>query len=301
MHKDNHYDIVHSIILLQGQTIIIDRVRDKKNSKQQPPETGRQPPKEWPQIQSQPTLVTSKVESDRISDTLRWRQGERAPREMYRESDAVVCGNIMYLIPADNEVYAYDATKVWSQLPNCPHEWCSLAVINNLLTTIGGGILTPTNKLFSLTGEGNDRRWTEKFPPMPTKRSSTTSLCTKTSLIVIGGDQEVFDSLTTVEVMKTETYQWSSAADLYHPVSNASAAVCGDRIYVMSRFDPSVYICFLSTLLQSCSALSSHFTSALPPSTKESSSVWKRVTDLPVHNATFVSLNGQLLAVGGNT
>ena len=265
-----------------------------EKKKQQPPVAGQQPPKAWSWIESQ---LKREVETDRISVKQRWRRGERAPREMYRESDAVVCGNMMYLIPADNKVYAYDASpasKGWSQLPNCPHEWCSLAIINNLLTTIGGGVLSPTNKLFSLTGEGDDRRWAEKFPPMPTKRSNTTSLCTETSLVVIGGDREVFDPLATVEVMNTETYQWSRAAGLYHPVSNASAAVCYNRIYIMNRFDTSVYMCSLSTLLQSCSSLS------LPPSTKDSS-VWKRITDVPVHNATCVSLSGQLLAVGGNT
>lgn len=132
----------------------------------------------------------------------------------------------------------------------CPHEWCSIAVINNILTTVGGGVLIPTNKLFSLVGEGDDRRWIEKFPPMPTKRSNTTSLCTKTSLLVIGGDRKVFDSLATVEVMTIETHEWSRAASLYHPVSNASAAVCGDRIYVMNISLHVLFECPPPVLLQ---------------------------------------------------
>ena len=274
-------------------------------TKQQPSTSHRETvmPQRESQKQAQPTVIVRSGVENRVSVKLRWRRGERAPKEMYRESDAVVSGSMMFLNPADNEIYAYDATcatKGWSQLPKCPHEWCSLAVVNKLLTTVGGGILTPTNKLFSLTGEGNGRRWTEKFPPMPTMRSNTTSLCTKTSLIVVGGDREIFNPLATVEVMNTETYQWSRAANLFHPVTNASAAVCGDRIYVMNRFSSSVYTCSLSVLLQSCSSLSSHLTSALPSSAKASTNVWSQITDAPVCNTTCVSLNGELLAIGGS-
>ncbi len=280
---------------MQNQTTLGVPLTDEK--KWQPP--GR---KARTQIQSPPTLSVSEsgVKRDSISVKLKWRWGERAPREVYRESDAVVCGNRMYLIPADNDIYVYDATKGWSELPNCPHEWSSLAIINNLLTTIGGGILTTTNKLFSLTGEGDNRRWTEEFPPMPTKRSNATSLCIKISLVVIGGDREIFRSLATVEVMNTETRQWSTAASLYHPVSiaNASAAICNDRIYLINRFDKSVYACFLSTLLEACISESS--SSVLSPSSIYGS-IWERVMNIPVCNATCVSLNGMLLAVGGNT
>ena len=94
---------------------------------------------------------------------------------------------------------------------------CSIAVINNSLTTIGGEVKhTVTNKLFSFTD--GDESWTEKFPPMPTKRRDTAALCTETSLIVAGGVGET-GGLLTVKVMNTNTLlQWSSAADLPHPV-----------------------------------------------------------------------------------
>lgn len=65
----------------------------------------------------------------------------------------------------------------------------------------------------------------------------------------------------------------------------------------MDRFDKSVYRCFLSTLLESCSSESSSI--AWLQSTN--SSVWSRIMDVKASNATCVSLNGQLLVVGGNT
>ena len=62
----------------------------------------------------------------------------------------------------------------------------------------------------------------------------------------------------------------------------------------------SVYTCSFSALLQSCSSRSlgaHHLANAPSPSTK--TSVWSRVTDLPVTFSTCVSLRGRLLAVGG--
>ena len=52
---------------------------------------------------------------------------------------------------------------------------------------LGAPIYPVTNQLFSFTMEGGVRRWTEKFPPMPTKQWGATALCTGTALIVAGG------------------------------------------------------------------------------------------------------------------
>ena len=65
------------------------------------------------------------------------------------------------------------------------------------LTTIGGGPLT--NKLMSLT---NEYKWMEKFPPMPTRRMLSTTVCTGTVLIIAGGAGQRFKSLATVKVLK---------------------------------------------------------------------------------------------------
>ena len=81
-------------------------------------------------------------------------------------------------------------------LPRCPYGLCSLAVINDQLTTIGG---SRTNKLFSL----QKGQWKEVFPPMPTKRYGTTAVTTKEHLIVAGGSTA--EKVTTEEVMDTKT------------------------------------------------------------------------------------------------
>ena len=79
---------------------------------------------------------------------------------------SAVNGCVAYFRPSKSKsVFAYNSTNnKWSELPN---SYVSLAMINSLLTAIGGKIPNNelTNSLLSLT----DNKWTEQFPPMPTK------------------------------------------------------------------------------------------------------------------------------------
>ena len=79
---------------------------------------------------------------------LSWNEEEKAPCLMRRGSDAVVSGKYIYIRHAGTkEVYEYNSTtKVWIRLPDCPFRSCSLAILKNLLTTIGG--IPFTNQLF---------------------------------------------------------------------------------------------------------------------------------------------------------
>ena len=242
---------------------------------------------------------------------LKWRGGKKSPCGMNRHCDATADGNKVYVRNQDTMmVYCYNATSdSWSQLPDSLLEGASITIINGWLTTIGGNsrttlILRYSNELFSLTGKGNERRWTKKFPPMPTKRSDTIALCTQTVLIIAGGlgDYGMDGVLSTVEVMNIENHQWSSAADLLEPVFVASVTICGDQLYVLGginkcrKYTKSVQTCSVSALLQSCipSLLEEKISILLVDTT-----VWKEVAYLPVTHSTCQSIQGQLLAVGG--
>ena len=218
-----------------------------------------------------------------------WKKGGKALFRMSACCNAVADDSVMY-IRTGNKVCAYTAsTFSWCQLPDSPTHDCPSVIINNLLTIIGGYFDYPgvTNKLFSLAGEGGDRRWSEKFPPMPTKRCRATGLCTVTSLIVAGGEGEGRIRLQTVEVMNTETLQWSTAADLPEPLCEAPGTICSNRIYVLSRSgSKSMYTCFASDLFQSYSSGSK-------------ADLWSRVAGPPVIRTTCVSVCGRQLAIGG--
>ena len=239
---------------------------------------------------------------------MKWRKGRKALNAMYRASGAVVQGSAVYLRPGGtNQVHGYNsATNVWFQLPDCPHNFFSLAVVDNLLTAIGGRqAYQNTNTLLSLTEEGRDRKWVEMFPPMPTKRDCTCSVSSGAALIVIGGQRDGGVVLSTVEVMDVSTKVWTTAASLPEPLYDASRTICGDRVYVLGAMTrshtptESVFTCSLSTLLQS-SQPTSLTRSLQAASLATSTSVWCKLADLPVVRSTCISLQGQLLAIGGS-
>ena len=214
-----------------------------------------------------------------------WRDRGRASYKMVRGA-AVVDGNVAYFMSWDGQTCSYDAfTQWWSKLPRCPYWYSSLAVIRGLLTAVGGS--APNKKLLSIV----DKKWIEHFPPMPTKRSHTAAVTTKQHLIVAGGRSQS-NRLDTVEVMDVQTLVWSRAASLPHPYTRASAAICGDQLYMLGGWGKdgavtkSVLTCSLAKLLQSCSETSSDL-------------VWHRITDIPVYSTTCAAVNGELVAAGG--
>ena len=226
--------------------------------------------------------------------TLTWRDGGMAPFSI--SSGAVVDGNVAYFVHYNGKVCSYNSTTTkWSKLRRYPYEDCSLAVINGQLTGIGGCDnvnFTCTNKLLSLRDGLFRGRWSDVFPPMPTKRHGTTTVASEEHLIVAGGTTGPHraDNLNTVEVMNSKTLLWSTVASLPHLYNLASSTSCGDHLYILGGLDDkdmtkSVLTCSLTELLQSSSS--------------SSSSVWHRVADAPAYYSTCAAVNGELLAVGG--
>ena len=257
------------------------------------------------QTENRPT-ESRVVEDDGSNIKLRWTEGPKAPYRMSSHYGVAIDGSAVYFKPGGREVYECRAGKFWTQLPNCPISNCPLVVINKLLTLVGGSHQEVySNQLLSLTGEGSlaCKTWTEELPPMPTKRSNSTAVCVGTTLIVAGGQGKGVTVMSTVEVMNTWTHQWSTAASLPEPMWAASATVCGDRVYMLGGWDNncSVFVCSLSDLLHSCkltksSTLTRHrFKLGL----RDSKGVWKRLPTMPVTWCACVSINNQLLLIGG--
>ena len=227
---------------------------------------------------------------------LNW-ETRKAPRPMYRGS-VTQCNNMAYFRPrGSSQVHSYHSgSEKWSTLhPECPRKEFTLTVISDLVTAVGGKYLnedTCTNTLLSFN-KGWRKRWVEHFQPMPTKRTLTAVVCHGKALVVAGGvtgrEGGKFDKLPIVEVMDTETHQWSIVSSLPQPINEGSATVCGDSIYLVGRDHQeyystnSVFTCSLSALLRSRTG---------------NCSVWNKINDLPLESSTCV-LNGQLLAVGG--
>ena len=220
---------------------MVEKVKEKKAQQQE-------------EVTSDPSSATVAEEGLK----LRWTVEESAPDRMTGHQAVVDGCTVYFLSRFDRVIHSYDSErKVWSSLQKCPYPDCSLAVVNGLLTAIGGGIVSQskhsyTNTLLSLIvkDKETDREWCEQFHPMPTKRAWTVAICTGKALVVAGGVASGFSMCTAVEVMDTETLQWSIASSLPHPLYGGSATVCGDCLYLMEGKTVLTYS--LSNLFQSC-------------------------------------------------
>ena len=227
---------------------------------------------------------------------LTWEKCRNAPHSMLKGA-AVAHGSVGYFNSKYyHDVFAYDSEKNdWSKLPECPQILFGLAVINNLLTAVGGyssGLFSEdcTNRLVSFNGS----KWVTIFPPMPTKRYLPAVISAQNYLIAAGGVGEGYTFLSTVEMMNIATREWYTAASLPVPVSDMSATICGGCLYLLGGSPAhAVFTCTLESLLHSC-----HPPSQTPPHTNEAG-VWQRIADVPMPYSTCTTLNGRVLAVGG--
>ena len=98
------------------------------------------------------------------------------------------------------------------------------------------------------------------------------------ALVVAGGEGEGFIVLTTVEMMNTDTLQWSKGNNLPHPLSAAVATVCKDSVYLLAgRHQRHT----AESVLTCTTDLQSH----------NSCQIWRPIADLPVEHSTLVSLS----------
>ena len=254
------------------------------------------------QLQQQPVTTPHTTVAEKDISKMTWREGKNAIKEMYRGA-VVVQGNTAYFRPADsNKVYSYCNSlgqEQWFQLPDNPNESFGLAVIDGLLTSVGGFRNSYTNTLLSLTGEGERKQWSEIFPRMSTRRQSAACVTTEQALVVAGG--RAGSDLATVEVMNINTKQWITVSPLPQKQSLLSSIVCGDKLYLAGGwrdFTPlkSVFASSLPDLLTSSNSLGSRIRRTF----SQRQNVWKEISSLPVVTSTLASFNGDLLAIGGS-
>ena len=231
-----------------------------------------------------------------------WRDGPPAPF-VTRGHSVAVSGETVYCADGNygyQKVLMFNSrTGQWTVLPECPKTFFSIAVVNGQLTAIGGQqSYKATNNLLSLPQDRPDifkQEWIEQFPPMTYCRNNPAVATTNTSLIVAGGWAE--QKLKEVEVMDTQTLQWSTVASLPFPLWQATATICGDRLYIGGGFTTvtkSVVMCEVKDLLQlQRQSLATRLGLSISPP------VWRQVAPLPVVRSSLVTFQGQLLGVGG--
>ena len=236
---------------------------------------------------------------------LRWKDGKKVPERMGRGS-TVVDGNTVYINSNDSlKIYSCQITSQdlqWSTLPDTEYFNPSLAVIDGILTAVGGYQYPKwTNSLLSLTGRGRKRQWSKVFPAMPTPRGQTVSVTAKQTLIVAGG-LAIGGNLNIVEVMDIPTKQWTTASHLPHLFGWISGAIRGDQLYLaggcvgLAKQSKSVLTCSVTNLLSPPSLPAAGLRTL---SLEKKTGVWRHTRDLPVTHSTLITFCGDLLALGG--
>ena len=214
-------------------------------------------------------------------------------RAMWRGA-ATSAGSLAFFNPGlTGIIYTYDSVqREWSELPHCPHVGFTLVTVDNLITAVGGNkeLYTAGNSLLSF----RKGKWEQVFPSMITQRYFAASVCSGHHLIVAGGCGQESPALNKVEVMDTNTHQWTVTVSL--PEANplpASMAVCQGNMYYFGADTNQAYCCSLKALqLQPCSQEQKE-------STQSSATVWKSIAYLPVSRSTAVTLYDHLVSVGG--
>ena len=133
------------------------------------------------------------------------------------------------------------------KLPQCPYATPGLVVVDDVLTTIGGGSEKSrcTNKLFGL----QHNQWSEYFPPMITARyraACISALQTAMNIIVIGGKNDHRRWTTKVEVLNVHNQSWHILPSLPKPHLYPKATHCGDQLYVFGHNSSTYSLKFLS-------------------------------------------------------
>ena len=278
-----------------------EREREIQQLKQQDIASSIQP-QQLPVTAEKTQTATAVSVGQKDISKMTWKKGKKAPETMKRGA-AVVDGNTAYFRPhGTGRVYSYQnisGIEQWSRLPDNPNQAFSLAVIDGVLTSVGGydSRYKDTNTLVSLTGNGVRKKWSEVFPPIPTSRHSTACITTEKALVVAGGIAGSF--LAAVEVMDIKTKQWTTVCPLPQKVGSLSGIVCGDSLYLAGGTtggsgSKSVFTCSLPDLWQ-LETLGSRIRQTLTRS-----NVWKEISSLPVTHSTLASFGGHLLAIGGD-
>ena len=201
------------------------------------------------------------------------------------------------IVDTDYLVFKYDTTTdTWASLPPCPTCYYGLSQHNAKLVSTGGvkcgdPFTTPTKSIHVL----QDSNWVAALPPMHTARFDPSTFTYNTHLIVCGGvtswtSVKQYTCTSSVEMLNSETGQWSTLAPLPFALCLMSVAVCDDKCYLIGGADQE------GMDPRACSA-------PLPLLTESASqpSPWEVLPNCLLYGSTAAVLGGCVLALGGVT
>ena len=233
---------------------------------------------------------------------LKWRRGPDMPFGMSFYIQSVQVQGTLYVgggfAGGDNDyiVMTYDISAgKWATLPPYSTPHFAMTAINNHLVLVGGvGRDGVRSKVLGVWSE-DSKKWTHPYPDMTTPRHSCSAVVYNQYLVVAGG-WGAGDTLSSVEVMNTDTKQWYVGPPTPIAWSSMKTATAGDVCYFMGGWIGSGYTNTNKVYSVSLPALVSQLNSDC---SAKDTQTWKELPQLPVTRAAPLSISGSLLAVGG--
>ena len=184
------------------------------------------------------------------------------------------------------------STGKWATLPPYQARHFAMTAINNQLVLVGGYERGNSVKVLRVW-DADKKQWTHPYQEMHTPRYGCSAVVYKEWLVVVGGWTGA--SLSSVEVMNTNSKQWYAGPPTPTPWSYMRTAVVGDTCYFMGGIISGDSTDKVYTV--SLSALTSELTSKEPRNNK--SPMWSEISGLQLTDSTPLSISGSLIAVGG--
>ena len=251
-------------------------------------------------------------------NVLKWTSGVSAIRKMSCPISAVSDSKTAYFRKyRSRKIISFEFdTECWKDLPKCLVKDTTLVLLPvavtvgvgfvSILHTVGGIKRKKdrqgkkdlyTDALYQLAQD--ETKWVSStYPEMLSKRSQVTAVCSDNILVAAGGRGDT-GTTATVEILHITHRVWHRVTDLPRKQYKASGCVCNRKLYILGGYDmvegapkpiKSAFEVNLSSLEQACTESSSSVKIEL----------YTRITNLPLNNASCVSVPEYILAIGGS-
>ena len=210
-----------------------------------------------------------------------------------RYPQTVAVGTAVYIAEkgGSSDIHRYDLqTELWSVLPEYQY-WCfTMTEVNHKLLLVGGCDVSncPRKTTSTVTVYSTSQKsWEKPYPSMNTPRLFPTASTYHQHLVVVGGCDDSFTDLATVEILDTSKHhsQWICTTPLPVRCRRMSTAIIHDMLYLLGgTLSKQVLGISLPALTQ---------TDKPPPQ-------WHTLPDAPLEYSTAIAVHGSLLVVGGS-
>lgn len=192
-------------------------------------------------------------------------------------------------------VFEYSPNKdTWLPLPPTYTTNFGLCNLEGELLIVGGIIDGTKVTSTVLVYDGFTKRWKESLPSMEVARHSPNCVSTRSAVIVCGGLSLTGELLSSVEVIRSDTFQWYTAGYLSRSaiLCHSSAVLIHDTIYLLGGYKASTANSCTKEAHSSPISLLLSYSGVTPYA-------WSPLPAMPHFQSTAASIGSCLICMGG--